>query len=80
MTMHPLRRRCPLLRVPPLQLPRFRMLRLRLLSALLAATWLGAPTASAVDIHRADVKGFIEDISVKDSLDKHRLKKLLAAA
>ena len=80
MTMHPLRRRCPLLRVPPLQLPRFRMLRLRLLSALLAATWLGAPTASAVDIHRADVKGFIEDISVKDSLDEHRLKRLLAAA
>ena len=39
-----------------------------------------AHTAVAIDIHRPDVKSFIDEIAVKDSLDKRQLRKLLKAA
>ena len=36
--------------------------------------------AAAIDIHRDDVKGFINEVSAKDSIPKRQLRKLLAAA
>jgi membrane-bound lytic murein transglycosylase B len=36
--------------------------------------------ALAIDVHRDDVKSFINEISEKDSIGKHRLRKLLSAA
>jgi membrane-bound lytic murein transglycosylase B len=36
--------------------------------------------ALAIDVHRDDVKSFINEISEKDSIGKHQLRKLLSAA
>jgi membrane-bound lytic murein transglycosylase B len=41
---------------------------------------VAARTAVAIDIRRDDVKGFIDEISEKDSIPKRQLKKLLEAA
>jgi membrane-bound lytic murein transglycosylase B len=45
----------------------------------LCIVWSGRP-AVAIDIHRADVKSFIAEISAKDSIGKRQLRKLLKAA
>jgi membrane-bound lytic murein transglycosylase B len=41
---------------------------------------LGLRPAAALDIHRDDVKRFIEEVSEKDSIDERRLRKLLKSA
>jgi membrane-bound lytic murein transglycosylase B len=49
------------------------------LSAALALA-VGARPAIAIDVHRADVKSFIEEVSVRDAIGKRQLRRLLAAA
>ncbi len=44
------------------------------------ALLLGPGPAAAIDIHRDDVKEFIAEVSAKDSISKHQLRKLLKAA
>jgi membrane-bound lytic murein transglycosylase B len=41
---------------------------------------LCAGPAAALDIHRPDVKSFIDEVAAKDSISKHQLRKLLKAA
>jgi membrane-bound lytic murein transglycosylase B len=38
------------------------------------------PNVYAIDIHRPEVKSFIDDVAQKDDISKHHLKKLLKAA
>src|SRR5882672_439829 len=52
----------------------------KLLYLTLCIVCVGARPAVALDIHRADVKSFIDEISAKDSISKRQLRKLLKAA
>jgi membrane-bound lytic murein transglycosylase B len=52
----------------------------RLLALALWLTAAGAPPAAAIDIHRPEVKSFIDEVAAKDSIGKHPLRKLLRAA
>jgi membrane-bound lytic murein transglycosylase B len=54
----------------------------RFKALVLAATILGAwvSPAAAIDTHRADVKGFIEEMAHQHAFNKRQLRKLLAAA
>jgi membrane-bound lytic murein transglycosylase B len=51
---------------------------------LVLLSWFAAGAAVrpalAIDIHRDDVKRFIDEVSEKDSISKHQLRKLLKAA
>jgi len=51
----------------------------RLLAAL-STLLLASGPAAAIDVHRDDVKEFIAEVSLKDSISKHQLRKLLKAA
>jgi len=51
-----------------------------LLSLTLCILCAGTRPAVAVDTHRADIKGFIDEISAKDSISKRQLRRLLKAA
>ncbi len=51
-----------------------------LLCAACLAVGIGARPALAIDIHRDDVKAFIDEIAEKDSIPKRQLRKLLKAA
>ena len=51
-----------------------------LLVILCLACFAAAPAVLAVDIHRDDVKGFINEVSARNSISKHQLRKLLKAA
>jgi membrane-bound lytic murein transglycosylase B len=53
----------------------------------LRSTWLlvaslcaGTPAALAIDLHREDVKAFIDEVAAKDSIPKGDLRKVLRAA
>jgi membrane-bound lytic murein transglycosylase B len=46
----------------------------------LLALAAGASPAAAIDVHRADVKSFIEEVSVRDAIGKRQLRRLLGAA
>src|SRR5882757_5282424 len=52
----------------------------KILYLTLCIVCVGARPAVALDIHRADVKSFIDEISAKDSISKRQLRKLLKAA
>jgi membrane-bound lytic murein transglycosylase B len=55
----------------------------RLIPALLCLASIAGMTsrpAVGLDIHRDDVKGFIDEVSARDSISKHQLRKLLKAA
>jgi peptidoglycan lytic transglycosylase B len=52
----------------------------KLLSLVLCVAGVVTRPAIAVDIHRPDVKSFIDELSVKDSISKRQLRKLLRAA
>jgi membrane-bound lytic murein transglycosylase B len=67
------------MRTPPDRwLPRLASRWLPLLAICLAG--MGTPLARAIDIHRADVKSFIDEVAEKDSIAKSPLRKLLKAA
>jgi membrane-bound lytic murein transglycosylase B len=51
-----------------------------LLSVALGLSSVGTPRANAIDIHRPDVESFIDEVSQRDDISKHRLRKLLKAA
>jgi len=52
----------------------------RLVPLLLCLICAPLRPAAALDVRRADVAGFIDEIAARDSLDKRRLRKLLRAA
>jgi membrane-bound lytic murein transglycosylase B len=52
----------------------------KLLSLVLCVAGVVTRPAIAVDIHRPDVKSFIDELSAKDSISKRQLRKLLRAA
>jgi membrane-bound lytic murein transglycosylase B len=52
----------------------------KLLTLILCVVGALARPAIAVDIHRPDVKSFIDELSGKDSISKRQLRKLLRAA
>ncbi|HMA00272.1 MAG TPA: lytic murein transglycosylase B [Steroidobacteraceae bacterium] len=55
-------------------------LHLMILCAALVILGAGTRPAAAIDIHRADVKSFIDEVSGKDSISKRQLRKLLKGA
>ncbi|MDB6086468.1 MAG: hypothetical protein JWN43_4349 [Gammaproteobacteria bacterium] len=47
---------------------------------ILCMAWLCTRPAAAVDVHRPDIKSFIDEVSERDSISKRQLRKLLKAA